>query len=139
MVPAPYKKAYESISFTEILKYLVKLIRNIKINEELMCETFPSILMNQFKTRYFSKPANAIWRQLTLSVSTALNHAHEQPNEDWSGGQVTGTPLCRFRLSLVCVVSSPTGHLMYYYYMTKDKFKTYWVTASYLTKSFIEI
>ena len=40
MVPTLYKNAHESISFTEIFKYLVKCIHNMKINEELMFETF---------------------------------------------------------------------------------------------------
>jgi hypothetical protein len=40
MVPTPYKNAYESITFTEIFKYLVKPIHNMKINEELMFAAF---------------------------------------------------------------------------------------------------
>jgi hypothetical protein len=40
MVPTPYKNAHESISFIEIFKCLVKLIHNMKRDEELMFETF---------------------------------------------------------------------------------------------------
>ena len=40
MVPTPYKNAYDSMSFIEIFKYSVKLIHNVKINEELTFETF---------------------------------------------------------------------------------------------------
>jgi hypothetical protein len=40
MVPTPYKNTHESITFIEIFKYLVTLIHNMKINEELIFETF---------------------------------------------------------------------------------------------------